>query len=72
MIGGGAQLYEQLFPLADRMYLTIVDAHFDGDTYFPDFDVGEWKQLSFERHEPNQRNPYRHRFMILERRGIDA
>lgn len=34
---GGGQIYEQALPLADRLYLTIVNGDYEGDTYFPDY-----------------------------------
>lgn len=35
---GGAQLYAAAIPLADELYLTILDREFEGDTYFPEFE----------------------------------
>jgi dihydrofolate reductase len=37
-IGGGAALYEQFLPLADRMELTLVEGEYEGDTYFPPYE----------------------------------
>ena len=37
-IGGGATVYEQFLPLADRMELTLVDGDYEGDTYFPAYE----------------------------------
>ena len=37
-IGGGAGVYQQFLPLADRMELTLVEGHYEGDTYFPPFE----------------------------------
>lgn len=34
---GGGQIYEQALPRADRLYVTIVDGNYEGDTYFPDY-----------------------------------
>lgn len=34
---GGAQIYEICLPLAEELYLTILDEEFEGDTYFPEF-----------------------------------
>ncbi len=34
---GGAQIYQQAMPIADRLYLTIVKGKFEGDTFFPDY-----------------------------------
>ena len=51
---GGAQIYAQALPLADRFYLTEVGADYSGDTYFPEWDRSEWRlteQNSFPRGE---------------------
>ncbi|MDP4020470.1 MAG: dihydrofolate reductase [Candidatus Adlerbacteria bacterium] len=37
-IGGGAQIYEQALPLADRLYLTLIDDEKPGDAYFPPYE----------------------------------
>ena len=47
---GGAELYAQALPLADRLELTEIDASFAGDAFFPDFDRGAWHELARERH----------------------
>jgi len=39
---GGGQLYEQALPWATRIYLTVLDARIDGDSYFPELDPTEW------------------------------
>jgi dihydrofolate reductase len=44
MIGGGAAIYAQALPIADRMYITHVGAAPAGDTYFPTVDMQEWKE----------------------------
>ncbi|MFY7880068.1 MAG: dihydrofolate reductase [Lacibacter sp.] len=55
-IAGGAQIYELAMPLANRIYMTRVHAHFDADAYFPEYNVQDWdiKQntdfLSDEKH----------------------
>jgi dihydrofolate reductase len=47
---GGASIFQQMLPLADRMYLTIVHAHIEGDAYFPAFDPDDWQLTSSEFH----------------------
>jgi len=37
-VGGGAAVYEQFLPRADRLELTLVDGHYEGDTHFPPFE----------------------------------
>jgi dihydrofolate reductase len=41
-VGGGAEIYSQSLPLADRMYLSRVHAVVEVDTFFPTFDESEW------------------------------
>ncbi len=45
---GGAALYADALPLADRLELTLVDAEPDGDTHFPVVDWAEWRELRRE------------------------
>lgn len=40
---GGGEIYAQSMSMADRLYITHVDAAPEGDTYFPDFDPAQWK-----------------------------
>lgn len=42
MVIGGGQLYAQALPLAQRLYLTRVQASPAGDAWFPEFDQGQW------------------------------
>lgn len=39
---GGGQIYAQAMPITDRLYMTVVDRDYDGDTIFPAFDTREW------------------------------
>jgi len=41
---GGAELYCQALPIADRLYLTEIDADFAGDACFPDFARDDWRE----------------------------
>ena len=42
-VGGGASIYEQTLPLADRLHLSVIHGEFQGDTYFPEFDPSDWE-----------------------------
>ena len=44
MIGGGAEIYAQALPIADRLYITHVGATPDGDAHFPAVNMGDWKE----------------------------
>lgn len=67
MIIGGAGLYTQTLPEADRLYLTEIEGEFEADTYFPEFDRAEWREIASERREADDKNPYACRFVTLER-----
>lgn len=46
---GGGQIYKQALPIADKLYLTIVNKTIeDADTYFPDIDFSQWKEIETE------------------------
>jgi len=42
---GGFDLYKATLPLADALYLTLINKVFDGDTFFPDFNRDEWLEI---------------------------
>lgn len=68
MVAGGAAIYAELLPRADRMYLTLIDAEFEGDTHFPAWNPAEWVEIEREQVEPDQENPYRYAHVTLERK----
>jgi len=43
---GGGEIYKQSLPLADVLYVTEVQEKIEGDTYFPEIDPKEWKEIS--------------------------
>jgi dihydrofolate reductase len=66
MVIGGANLYEQFLPRANRLYLTIIHGEFDGDAHFPPYDPAAWNTISDETHPVDAQNPYSYQFLILE------
>jgi len=67
MLIGGAQLYTQALPRAQRLYLTLIHADIDGDAHFPDYDPAAWRETAREDHAPDENNHYSYSFLILER-----
>ncbi|MDF1759381.1 MAG: type 3 dihydrofolate reductase [Coxiellaceae bacterium] len=67
MVVGGSTLYEQALPIADRMYLTFIDAAVEGDTFFPAWDSDQWQMASREEYPADKQNPYDYQFVTLER-----
>lgn len=68
MVIGGAQLYAQALPMADRLYLTEVHAEPEGDAFFPVIDRNAWREVAREDHGPCDANPHAYSFLILERK----
>lgn len=62
---GGASLYCQALPRADHIYLTVVHAEFAGDTRFPDFNRGDWRELERVAHAPDWRHACGYSFVTL-------
>ncbi|MGD2137379.1 MAG: dihydrofolate reductase [Gammaproteobacteria bacterium] len=67
MVIGGAELYRQLLPRTDTIYLTLIHQAFEGDTRFPDLPEADWRQAERVDHPPDERNPYPYSFIRLER-----
>ncbi len=68
MIIGGAHLYQQLLPRADRLYLTLVHGSFVGDTWFPEFDWSEWQEVERHDFDADENNPWPYSFYIFDRK----
>ena len=64
---GGAELYKHALPFVDTMHLTIVHAEVEGDSFFPDFEVAEWQEISNESFDADEENPYHYSICVYER-----
>ena len=67
MIIGGANLYRQTLENADRLYLTLVKAEPEGDTWFPDIELQQWREIERQAHTADESNEYDYDFVVLER-----
>lgn len=68
MVIGGSTIYEMLLPRADRLYLTYVEAEFDGDAWFPVIDKKQWLELESVLRKADEKNRYDCRFVTLEKK----
>lgn len=66
---GGANIYQQTLPLAQKVLLTRVHTTLDGDTYFPELPQTEWKRISQDKHTKDERHAYDFTFEVWERLG---
>jgi len=67
MIIGGASIYQDALPLADRLYLTLIKTEIEGDAFFPAFDKSEWRVLSQIDHQADEKNIFDYSFLFLEK-----
>jgi len=68
MIVGGAMLYKLALPIADQLYMTLVDADIEGDASFPEFDLSLWQEVSRDHFPPDENNRYGMQFVQLIRK----
>ncbi|HEF8783282.1 TPA: type 3 dihydrofolate reductase [Providencia alcalifaciens] len=68
MVIGGGKVYQQFLPLANKLYLTHVDAEVIGDTHFPAYEPDEWDSIFTEYHEADEANSHGFCIEVLTRR----
>jgi dihydrofolate reductase len=64
---GGAEIFREALPIADRLHLTVVDAEPDGDTWMPEWNAGAWRETSAEAFEADDNHAHVYRYSVLER-----
>jgi len=64
---GGSALYDALLPRANRLYLTQINAAFEGDTFFPEINQDEWQELNREDIDNDPQVAFSYSFLQLER-----
>ena len=64
---GGAAVYAESLPRADRLYLTRVHANVEGDVSFPPIDWSQWELHEQSRHTADPLNDYDYSFEMYER-----
>ena len=67
MIVGGADIYAQVLPRVDTIYLTRVHAAPDGDVFFPRLDPSSWQEVFREEHAADARHAHAFTFSTLRR-----
>ena len=64
---GGAELYAEALPRATRLYLTLVEADVEGDTWMPKLDSGDWRETACEAFPADDHHAYPYRCSVHER-----
>ena len=60
---GGESIYRLLMPEAQKLYITQIHAHFEGDTFFPEIDETVWKIVKKEKGLQDEKNPYDYEYV---------
>jgi len=64
---GGAEIFKEVLPCADRLYITMIEHEFEGDTFFPSIKDSDWVLVSKEKGPKDDKNPYDYYFTIYNR-----
>ena len=67
MVIGGAEIYRQALPRAERLYLTKVYKSFEGDAFFPEFDESQWQETFREDHQTEDDQHLTYSYLILDK-----
>ena len=65
---GGARVFAEALPIADRLYLTLIHAEIAGDVFFPVIDTQSWELTFDQRHEVDARHAYPFSFLNYQSR----
>ena len=65
---GGAEIYKQTMPIADKLYITHIDAEdSEADSFFPEIIPIVWNEVSHKEVGKDEKNPYDYVFSVYER-----
>ncbi|MEE8221227.1 MAG: type 3 dihydrofolate reductase [Woeseiaceae bacterium] len=67
MVIGGGGVYAQILPMADRIYMTRINATFDGDTFFPELNDDEWRVVDCVDFPEDESRQFGFSFVTLDR-----
>lgn len=65
---GGGELFKEYMPYVDKIYATIINESFEGDTFFPYIYTKEWDIVAYQKGEKDEDNPYDYYFIEYVRK----
>ncbi|MBT2664399.1 dihydrofolate reductase [Bacillus sp. ISL-4] len=65
---GGAEIFKEILPVTDRLYITEIHETFEGDTFFPVIDENQWDKISSSPGSIDEKNRFAHDFIILQKK----
>ncbi|MDB5210332.1 MAG: dihydrofolate reductase [Sediminibacterium sp.] len=64
---GGGEIFKESIAVADRIYMTRVDAELEGDAFFPSIDKTQWKMVSEDSRTADAKHAYAYHFQLWEK-----
>ena len=64
---GGGEIFRLALPVADRIYLTTIQARLDCDTFFPELNLADWQIITESDHPQSAHDQFASRYQILQR-----
>ena len=68
---GGGEIYKESMLLADKIYLTKVHTTIEGDTFFPELQMNQWKMISNKDFSSDEKHVFDYSFQEWERNSVD-
>jgi dihydrofolate reductase len=65
---GGAEIFKEIMPYADRLYITEIREVFEADTFFPEINMGNWELIESTPGIKDEKNPYNYEFFVYQRK----
>lgn len=65
---GGAEIYKQALPYADKVLLTRVHTELEADAFFPELPPHDWKLISDEKHQKDEKHAFDYSFQVFEKK----
>jgi len=65
---GGGELYKQTMPIADKLYITHIDAEdSNADTFFPEIIPIVWNEILHKEYQKDEKNPFNYTFSVYDK-----
>lgn len=65
---GGAEIFKEILPFADRLYVTEIREEFEADTFFPEYNLSDWELIESIPGVKDEKNPYHYEFLVYQRK----
>ncbi|MFC4322762.1 dihydrofolate reductase [Litchfieldia salsa] len=65
---GGSEIFKEILPFVDKLYITEIEEEFEGDTFFPNFNLENWDLKTREKGIKDEKNPYEYYFCLYEKK----